>query len=55
MTEGYCGADLEGIVREAIESVFVKKNLALTTAEIIEAINNMKKIYEDLKLKSASV
>ena len=69
MTEGYCGADLEGVVREAIKSVFVKKNLALTNAEIIEAINNthslaevmkdsinnMKKIYEDLKLKSASV
>ena len=68
-TEGYCGADLEGVVREAIESAFVNKKSALTTAGIVEAIENthslseimkdsiknMKKIYEDLKLKSASV
>lgn len=67
-TAGYCGADLEGIVREAIESAFVKKKSALTTVDIIEAIGNthslseimkdsiddMKKMYEKLKLKSAS-
>ena len=67
-TEGYCGADLEGIVREAVESAFVKKKSALTTADILEAVENthslseimkdsiddMKKIYEKLKLKSAS-
>ena len=67
-TEGYCGADLEGVVREAIESAFVKKKSALATADLVEAIDNthslsevmkdsiknMKKIYEDLKLKSAS-
>ena len=67
-TAGYCGADLEGVVREAIESAFVKKQSALTTADIIEAIGNthslseimkdsidaMKKMYEKLKLKSAS-
>ena len=68
-TKGYCGADLEGVVREGIESAFVRKKSALTTADIIEAINNthslsevmkdsiesMKKIYKDLKLKSASI
>lgn len=67
-TKGYCGADLEGVIREGIESAFVRKKSALTTADIIEAINNthslsevmkdsiesMKKIYKDLKLKSAS-
>lgn len=67
-TDGYCGADLEGIVRESIENAFVQKKPALTTEEIIEAIENthslsevmkdsiddMKKIYETLKLKSAS-
>lgn len=67
-TEGYCGADLEGIVREAIEAAFEKKQPALTTNDLVEAIDNthslsevmkdsiknMKKIYEDLKLKSAS-
>ena len=67
-TEGYCGADLEGIVREVIETAFVNKKDSLSTADILEAIENthslsevmkdsikeMKKIYEDLKLKSAS-
>ena len=67
-TDGYCGADLEGVVREAIESAFVQKKPALTTDEIIDAIENthslsevmkdsiddMKKTYETLKLKSAS-
>ena len=68
-TEGYCGADLEGVVREAIESAFVNKKPALTTDDILiairdthslseimkDSIKNMKKIYEDLKLKSASI
>ena len=67
-TGGYCGADLEGVVREAIESAFFHKKPAITTDDIIEAIKNthslsevmkdsidgMKKIYENLKLKSAS-
>jgi len=67
-TDGYCGADLEGVVREAIESAFVQKKLALTTDEIVDAIENthslsevmkdsiddMKKTYETLKLKNAS-
>lgn len=67
-TEGYCGADLEGVVREGIEAAFVNKKDSLSTADILEAIENthslsevmkdsikeMKKIYEDLKLKSAS-
>ena len=67
-TEGYCGADLEGIVREGIEAAFVSKKPALTTGDLIDAINNthslsevmkkditeMKKKYTELKLKSAS-
>ena len=67
-TEGYCGADLEGVVREGIEAAFVNKQDSLTTDDIFKAIENthslsevmkdsikeMKKIYEDLKLKSAS-
>ena len=68
-TKGYCGADLEGVVREAIESAFVKKKPALTTADLVEAIENthslseimkdaieeMEKYYKEKKLKSASV
>lgn len=67
-TEGYCGADLECIVREGIETAFVNKKDSVSTADIVKAIENthslsevmkdsikeMKKIYEDLKLKSAS-
>lgn len=68
MTDGYCGADLEGVIREAIESAFVKKESVLNTDDIITAINEthslsevmkdsidgMKKKYTELKLKSAS-
>ena len=67
-TKGYCGADLEGVVREGIESAFVAKKDALTTDDILsviknthslseimkDAIDDMKKTYEDLKLKAAS-
>lgn len=67
-TDGYCGADLEGVIREAIESAFVHKKATLSTEDIIDAIENthslsevmkdsiddMKKTYETLKLKSAS-
>ena len=67
-TEGYCGADLEGVVREGIETAFVNKKDTLTTDDILaaikdthslsevmkEEIDKMKKSYGDLKLKSAS-
>ena len=67
-TEGYCGADLEGIVREAIEIAFVNKKPRLSTENLLDAIENthslseimkdsienMKKMYQNLKLKSAS-
>lgn len=67
-TEGYCGADLEGIVREGIEAAFVNKKEFLTTADLLDAIKNthslseimkkqiekMKDKYTELKLKSAS-
>ena len=67
-TEGYCGADLEGIVREAVEIAFVNKKPRLSTENLLDAIENthslseimkdsienMKKMYQNLKLKSAS-
>ena len=67
-TEGYCGADLEGVVREGIESAFVNKKEHIDTADILQAIKGthslsevmkdsiqeMKKVYTDLKLKGAS-
>ncbi|MCM1561277.1 MAG: AAA family ATPase [Butyrivibrio sp.] len=67
-TEGYSGADIEGVVSESIESVFVKGNGKLTTEDISHCIHNthslseimkepleeMAKLYEDRKFKKAS-
>lgn len=67
-TKGYCGADLEGIVREGVETAFVENRAELTTQDILDAIRNthslsevmdtsienMRRIYQDLRLKSAS-
>jgi SpoVK/Ycf46/Vps4 family AAA+-type ATPase len=67
-TNGYTGADIEGVVCESVESVFVKDNTELTTNDIQEAIKNthslseimkdelakMGKEYEERKFKKAS-
>jgi SpoVK/Ycf46/Vps4 family AAA+-type ATPase len=67
-TDGYSGADIEGVVGESVESVFVKGNAALTTEDVLESINNthslaeimkeplekMDKMYQDRKFKKAS-
>lgn len=68
MTNGYSGADIEGVVSEAVEYAFTEDTDALTTQHIITAINNthslsvimkdsldkMIKEYEKRKLKNAS-
>lgn len=67
-TEGYSGADIEGVVSESIESAFVKGSDKLTTEDILDCIQNthslseimkeplqeMAKMYEDRKFKKAS-
>lgn len=67
-TEGYSGADIEGVVSESIENAFVEKNAHLTTEVILSCIRNthslaeimkeplkeMAKLYEDRKFKKAS-
>jgi len=67
-TKGYSGADIEGVVRDGIESVFASGRNRLTTDDLITAINNthslseimkdsleqMTKIYENNKFKNAS-
>jgi SpoVK/Ycf46/Vps4 family AAA+-type ATPase len=67
-TDGYSGADIEGVVNESVESVFVKGKPALTTEDVLEAIHNthslseimkdelgkMDKEYNDRKFKKAS-
>lgn len=67
-TDGYSGADIESVVGESIENVFVKGTGSLTTEDILdcihsthplgeimnEAIQNMSKLYEERKFKKAS-
>ena len=65
-TKGYTGADIEGVVSESVESVFVKGNPTLTTEDVLECIRNThplseimdiektSKYYEDKKFKKAS-
>lgn len=67
-TEGYSGADIEGVVGESIENVFVKGSSELTTKDILDCIysthslseimkeplKEMAKLYEDRKFKKAS-
>lgn len=69
-TEGYCGADIEGVVKEAVERAFYEGNgkRSLTFEDILKVIDDthslseimankiteLKKSYEDKKLKKAS-
>lgn len=67
-TEGYSGADVEGVVIDAVESAFVDGSSALTTehlnsaiknthslSEIMkESLTNLSKEYENRHFKSAS-
>lgn len=67
-TSGYSGADIEGVVKEAVEHAFVEDKPGLTTEYLLKAIENthslseimkdeldkMAKIYKDRKFKSAS-
>lgn len=67
-TEGYSGADIEGVVRDAIESAFVRGDSKVETQDFLDAIQSthslkeimgesIKKLqqqYEQRKFKSAS-
>lgn len=67
-TEGYSGADLEGIIREAVENVFVEDKTVLQTDDILkvikgthplaelmkEELQNSEKEYEKRNFKKAS-
>lgn len=67
-TEGYSGADIEGVVSESIESAFVKGSGELTTKDVLDCIQDthslseimkdpleeMLKLYEERKFKKAS-
>lgn len=67
-TEGYSGADIEGVVKEAIEQAFTQDASGVTTEHILTAIKNtaslsvimkdeieaMSKEYKDRHFKNAS-
>ena len=69
-TDGYTWADIEGVVNESVENVYVEGTKpSLTTADLLECINNthslseimkdelekMDKTYNDRKFKKASM
>ena len=68
ITEGFSGADIEGVVKDAIESAFAEDKVSIQTADVIDAIKDthslseimkealekMAKEYENRKFKSAS-
>lgn len=67
-TDGYSGADIEGVVRESVEAAFADDRSGLTTDDLLRVIQNthslseimkepiekMKKEYETRHLKNAS-
>lgn len=67
-TEGFSGADIEGVVKDALESAFSDDKASIQTSDILEAIKNthslseimkdalekMKQEYETRKFKNAS-
>lgn len=68
ITEGFSGADIEGVVKDAIESAFAEDKVSIQTADVIDSIKDthslseimkdalekMTKEYESRKFKSAS-
>ena len=57
-TKGYCGADIEGVVRESIEAAFVGKKedaAGQEASEEKEAIEEMGKQYREKNFTPASV
>ncbi|WP_343083982.1 AAA family ATPase [Blautia producta] len=68
-TDGYSGADIEGVVKESVENAYAAGRNALTTSDILEVIKNthslseimkeplkkMSEEYENRKFKNASV
>jgi len=71
-TEGYCGADIEEVVKNTVENIFIletEKKKKITTYDLLETVKNidslsniltdkievLKKSYDKLKIKSASI
>lgn len=68
-TEGYSGSDIEGVIKESVERIFVEEKAELSTEEIVkiisethsiselmkESLEKMSKEYEKRKFKNASM
>lgn len=48
-TDGYSGADIEGVVKDAVENVFADDKPNLTTDYILTAIDNTHSLSEIMK------
>lgn len=48
-TEGYSGADIEGVVKDAVENTFADDKTSLSTDYIISSINNTHSLSEIMK------
>lgn len=48
-TDGFSGADIEGVVKDAVESAFADDKVSIQTSDIIEAINNTHSLSEIMK------
>ena len=67
-TKGFSGADIEGVVKDAVESAFADDKESINTGDMVDAISNtnslseimkeplekMSKEYEKRKFKNAS-
>ncbi|BCU07596.1 hypothetical protein [Allochromatium tepidum] len=51
-TEGYSGADIESVVKEAIEQAFVDGRSALDSDRLLQVIGNTYPLGEVMKKKS---
>jgi SpoVK/Ycf46/Vps4 family AAA+-type ATPase len=50
-TEGFCGADIEAVVKETIETAFFSDDKTVTTEKMLETISATKSISVTLKDK----
>jgi len=48
-SDGFSGADIEGVVRDGIENAFCNRNAALTTNDIMQAIEGTTSLSEIMK------
>lgn len=48
-TEGYCGADIESVVADAVEEAFVKGSDSVRTEDFLAAIHNTNSLSDTMK------